>query len=131
MNPKHAHRILWYESIGFVALMALSWLDELIGLPTILFGGPPHQADLRESCLEMTVIAIVGIITIAVTRRILSRLAYLESYLRVCAWCKKVYDNNQWVPMEEFLQAKFETRTTHGMCPECAEKMSGTVSAPR
>ena len=38
---KKANRILWYETVGFFAAIALSWLNELAGLSHFLFGGAP------------------------------------------------------------------------------------------
>ena len=48
-----------------------------------------------------------------------SNVLYLEEFLRPCAWCRKLHLDNEWVPVEEFLQRKFDSRTSHGICPAC------------
>lgn len=46
----------------------------------------------------------------------------LEALLPVCAWCKKIRDEDgEWNQMESYLSKQnSETRFTHGACPECA-----------
>jgi len=65
---------------------------------------------------------------IALTRRLVARLHDLEEFLRLCAWCRKPHLDNEWVPLDEFLQRKFDTRTSHGICPACkAEQRKASV----
>lgn len=48
----------------------------------------------------------------------------LESLLPVCAWCKKVRDDQgYWSQLEAFIAAKTRTRFSHGICPDCSEKV--------
>jgi hypothetical protein len=110
--------VLWFEIAAFGLLIALSWADELLGLPALLFGGS-HQPDFREAGLETIVILAVAIPIVIRTRRVIARLFYLEGFLRVCAWCQKVEHRGAWVPIAEYFQQRFETQTSHGMCPSC------------
>ena len=36
--------------------------------------------------------------------RVVSRLSYLESFLHVCAWCRKIEYQNQWLSIEAHFQ---------------------------
>ena len=56
------------------------------------------------------------------TRRVVSRPFYFEGFLKVCAWCKNVENHGDWIPVGEFFQERFETATSHGMCPACFAK---------
>jgi hypothetical protein len=56
------------------------------------------------------------------TRRLLKRLHYLEEYLRICSWCRKVCDHDEWLKLEDYFSTRFSMRTSHGMCPECLKK---------
>jgi len=58
----------------------------------------------------------------AATRRLLKRLYYLEDFLRICSWCRKVCHDGKWMALEQYFSSKFATPTTHGMCPECMHK---------
>jgi DNA-binding response OmpR family regulator len=46
----------------------------------------------------------------------------LETLLPVCAWCKKIRDENgDWNQMEIYISRQnADARFTHGSCPECA-----------
>jgi hypothetical protein len=118
-----ARTVLWFEIAAFSLLVALSWADELFGVPALLFGGS-HQPNIREASLETIVILVVAIPIVIRTRRVVERLFYLENFLRVCAWCQKVEQRGHWVPIAEFFQERFDARTSHGMCPDCFASQS-------
>ncbi len=120
---KSGSRVLWYECAGFGLLLGLSWLNELGNLPRWLLGDQIHVVDWRDSALLSILILFVWWIVYALTRRLLARLHYLEGMLRVCAWCRKVGHNGEWMRLEEYFVRGFEIETTHGMCPDCMKKM--------
>ncbi len=60
-------------------------LDELIGLPHLLFGGP-FFANWRESAVETVAMLVVWLAVHIATRRVLLRFRYLEKLLPMCAW---------------------------------------------
>ena len=47
----------------------------------------------------------------------------LEGYLRICAWCKKINYNGEWIPPDQYFAAKLDHKTTHGICPVCLENV--------
>jgi hypothetical protein len=52
----------------------------------------------------------------------------LEKMLPLCANCKKYRtEDNQWLPIEKYLVDSGAPQLTHGICPECAEKLYGYV----
>ncbi len=126
VKSKKSSRILWYLAIGFLSIITLSWLDELLSLPSIIFGGAPHS-NWRESALESVVALLVWIPLHFGTKRILERLYYLEDFIRVCAWCRKIGDGDDWVPLEEYFSKGFEIKTSHGICPTCAKQHFGKI----
>jgi len=114
--------VLLCQSIGFLVIIALSWFDEVIGLRTLVFGNNPYISDFRESTFEMLFVLAVWFIVIGTTRRVLTRMSQLEKYLRVCAWCRRVGVQNEWVQWEEFMARRFETQTSHGICDDCVRR---------
>jgi hypothetical protein len=121
-----ASKLLWYEGLGFFAIAALSWINELTDLPKFI-GGHDYIPNWRESVLETVIIVIVAIPVIVLTRKFISRFYYLEGFLRVCAWCKKLDHGGKWMPLEEFFASKFETETSHGMCETCMQQVQKTI----
>jgi hypothetical protein len=61
------------------------------------------------------------------TRRILERVQYLEKFLRVCAWCRRINYHEEWMRLEEFMQQGFDTPTTHGICSECLQRQQDAI----
>ncbi len=52
----------------------------------------------------------------------------LEKMLPLCANCKKYRtENGQWLPIEKYLVDSGAPTLTHGICPECAEKLYGYI----
>src|SRR2546422_932310 len=82
--------IVIYEVIGFLAIIALSWLNELLGLPRLLLGSEHQGGWWHESLLETTIILVVAVPVVLLTRGLATRLHYLEEFLRLCAWCRKL-----------------------------------------
>ena len=116
-----ARRLLLCEALGFASLVALSWLDELVDFSARLFGGAPGH-DWHEAALETVVILAVALPTFLWSRRLARRLVYLEGFLRVCAWCRRIDVRHDWVSMEEYFRCELNTDLSHGICPECAAK---------
>jgi hypothetical protein len=56
----------------------------------------------------------------------------LTGLLRVCAWCKRIKDDDgRWQDMEVYLRDRSDTSFTHGVCPECAGKVQAELVASR
>ena len=123
---RHVTRILGVEIVGFLAIIVLSWANELYGLPDRLFGAG-HHVNWPESLLETAIILVVAVPVLLMTRRLVLRLHHLEGFLRVCGWCRKLCADGEWIPLEEFFERKFETRTSHGMCPACLAEQKGKL----
>ncbi len=71
---------------------------------------------------------------IAKLRESLANIRTLKGLLPICAWCKKIRDDQgYWNQLESYITSHFEVGITHGICPECAEKISHELHglAPR
>lgn len=50
----------------------------------------------------------------------------LQGLLPICAWCKKVRDDQDyWHDVEHYVAAHTEARFSHGICPSCFNKHAG------
>lgn len=120
--------ILRGQAIGFSVLMAIMWGMELAGVPQRIFGDAPEYMWPRL-LTRTAVLSVIWLIVHLTTRRLLLRLHELEGFLVVCSWCRRVGDDGQWLSTEDFFGTKFNTETSHGICPECARRQ--LASAPR
>lgn len=118
-------RLLLYEAVGFSILIAISWGDEMLDLPSLLFGSPAGH-NWHEAALESLMIVAAAVPTLVLSRRLAKRLVYLEGFLRVCGWCKRIGVEEEWLSMEAYFARELKTKTSHGMCPDCAAQFEGT-----
>ena len=52
----------------------------------------------------------------------LARVKLLSGMLPICAWCKKVRDDqNYWQEVECYVASHCEAQFTHGICPACMQ----------
>ncbi len=116
-QPNRSRHILLYQACAFMLIITLSWLDELASLPLRLFGAHGWA----ESAMETAVVVTVWIPSFILTRRLLARLHYLEGFLKVCAWCRRIGSGENWVPVEQYFAKGFNIQTSHGICPDCAK----------
>jgi hypothetical protein len=120
--------VLWVEAIAFSLLIVLSWLTELLRFPHLIYGEDFHP-NWTRAFLRTLVIVLIWVWVYLATRQLLKRLHYLEEFVRVCSWCRNVCHDGHWLPMEKFLNSQFETKTTHGMCPDCLKKQVKDLQA--
>jgi sigma-B regulation protein RsbU (phosphoserine phosphatase) len=59
----------------------------------------------------------------------MTRIKQLNGLLPICAWCKKVRDDqNYWQEVECYVSSHSEARFTHGICPGCKVKAMTDLS---
>ena len=115
------------EAAGFLLIIAIIWLDELLDLPRLLFGAAATPLRLGEGLLESVLTLVVGTVVVSITYRAFRRIEYLESLVVMCAWCRRVRAGDEWLPVEQFLERQHHAHTTHGICGSCA---SGIILPP-
>jgi hypothetical protein len=120
-------RIALYQNLGFLAIMSIGYLDELIKLPSLIFSDHPFAFVFRRSTLDILTVLAVWFLVSASTRRILERIRYLEKFIRVCSWCRRVAYHGKWMFIEDFMKQGFDTPTTHGICPECLAQQKEAI----
>ena len=73
--------------------------------PAILAAQAARQLELRKVGMKL--------------RQVLSEVKELSGLLPICAWCKKVRDDESyWSSVDAFLTRCLDARITHSICPE-------------
>lgn len=129
-KPRPRESILWIEGIGFSLIIAMIWLTDYFQLSQLWFADPPTFNFVRPTIRSLVVIVVWLAVHFA-TRRLLKRLHQLEEYLLICAWCRRIGHDSDWISMEQYFGSALSTPTTHGICPDCAEKVRASVEAER
>ena len=78
---------------------------------------------LIVAAITTVVIVLLWIFSAYKIYRVVSRLSYLESFLHVCAWCRKIEYQDHWLSLEEHFMHQTGGKASHGICPECSAKM--------
>ena len=59
-------------------------------------------------------------------REALDQVKVLSGFLPICSSCKKIRDDKgYWNQIEEYIREHSEAEFTHGICPDCKEKLYG------
>jgi hypothetical protein len=130
MQTKRREFILWIEGFAFGLIILLGWLTEILRVPHFLFAEPAVANWGRPLLKTLVVVSVWTAVHIA-TRRLLNRLHHLEEYLRICAWCRKMDHEGEWMTIEDYFGSAFATKTSHGVCPECSRNLEKSVSGGR
>jgi hypothetical protein len=124
-------RIVMYQNLGFLCILIICYMDELLKLPSLVFLENPFAFLYRRTTLDILLVLAVWFLVSTSTRRILERIRYLEKFMRVCAWCRKINYQGEWMPLEEFMRQGFDTPTTHGICKDCLAKQQAALAKSR
>lgn len=56
----------------------------------------------------------------------------LRGIIPICAYCKRVRrDDESWQQIESYVRQHTEAEFSHGICPECLERVFGEGGPPR
>ena len=123
---KHSfsRRVIYYEAVGFAAVILLIWLDELADIPNLCFGAEQTPVNWQESLFESLIVAMLCLGVIRLTNNLFKRMKHLEGLLPVCASCRRIRgEQGDWQPLESYIQERSDAEFTHGICPDCAEEL--------
>jgi K+-sensing histidine kinase KdpD len=118
------------------------WKPSLVTLLFGLLGGafffmPPRwslHVELVEHQVGLILYFFVGLVTILLFESVrraqrraeeaLASVKRLQGLLPMCAWCKRIRDDrNYWHQVERYLSEHSGAQFTHGICPNCLEKL--------
>jgi ligand-binding sensor domain-containing protein len=98
----------FYQTAWFFALALAGVVLAVVAIPVF------RMRQLRVRALELQ----------QRVQEAVSELKVLSGLLPICAWCKKIRDDHgYWSKIEAYLGARTEAQFTHGICPECNEKV--------
>jgi hypothetical protein len=86
---------------------------------TMILDGPegPKEVHLLVTTAPLS---FGGKETVVLTLEEISELVQLRRLIPICAWCKKVRDEQEyWESVESYLKDHLDLNFTHGICPDC------------
>ena len=124
----HWQKALLWHGLGFLTLVVLTWCDALFDLGHHILGNPAQTADIGEVQVKTVVIVFLWIGSAYKLYLIVSRLSYLEKFLHVCSWCRRIQYHDAWLSLEEHFRQGTGGEVSHGICPECARKFESELA---
>lgn len=118
-------RVLFYQTIAFGLLILLLWLDECLDLPHLLFNAPKTPVNWRESAIETLFAMALGFFSIQKSSQFINKIHFLERLIHICMFCKKIRQDDQWIPLETYIAQHSESVFSHGLCPDCYNEHYG------
>ena len=114
--------LLWH-SLAFATVIILTWCEEVFYFLHEVFRQVPRAPNFADAAITTLVIVLVWAASGLGIYRLVARLNYLERFLHVCAWCRKVHHKGRWVTFEAHFTSQQGNAVTHGICPECSQKV--------
>lgn len=125
IKSKTLHTIVFSQCLVLALFLAMTIANEILDLPGLLLGDMPTTFSQRmgEVAIEGIIIVIIVTIELLLMFKLYRRIKILEGFLPICASCKKIRQNGDWVRIETYIQNHSATQFTHSICPECMEKL--------
>ncbi|MFH1874495.1 MAG: hypothetical protein ABH859_04840 [Pseudomonadota bacterium] len=116
-------RVIIFEIIGFLAIIAMLWANEIFDIPYHLYGAQQTPINIRECLAESCMVLVMASFVFYESWVALKRIKYLEGFLKLCAYCKRIHIDDKWIPFEMYVMDHSKIQFTHSVCPECANKI--------
>ena len=117
------HGKWWGLAFALVLPLVRLYYNTVWSVPWTLFEGTINAV------IRIFILALLAYLVDRVARESTSakeEVKLLEGLLPICSSCKKIRDsNNEWQQLEAYIMHHSEAKFTHGVCPECAQKLYG------
>jgi PAS domain S-box-containing protein len=92
-------------------------------------GFPVHTRGIFRNITERKKMEEAREKLIAELKQALAEIRTLQGLLPICAWCKKVRnDQDFWLSVEEYLSRHTDVQITHGICPTCLRQATSSTN---
>ncbi|MCE1204222.1 MAG: hypothetical protein LWW79_06395 [Holophagaceae bacterium] len=125
----------WSQGLGvWVTLMALYLLSANFAFHALALGSMRVRPSLPGAYLNFTslydllfeMLLAFGLVVLAL-QDASRRIQTLTRLLPVCAWCRKIRDDQgYWSEFESWVRSQGQLRITHGACPDCKDQVMKT-----
>ena len=138
-NNWHPHLFLEMIIIGLVGLAEVALINGYEqGRKRLLENQRLLEDRVKERTMDLTKANLALERDIVERRRVegelreaLAQVKTLTGLLPICANCKKIRDDNgYWSSVEKYISSHSEAEFTHGICPECLEKLYPSYYGP-
>jgi predicted RNA-binding Zn-ribbon protein involved in translation (DUF1610 family) len=119
-NP--SMRITAWQIVCFLGVIGLIWLNEVFDFQSKLFGAslsPGEWGSAVFLTIGVTLLGVIAVFPVYYQGRGAARRA-----VTICSYCGKVQVNERaWEKIETFCSERMHARLSHGVCPDCGERV--------
>lgn len=87
---------------------------------------PPVALPAWVSLLDFAMLAVsaVGLVLLHdhSVHETAAELQRLRAMLSICAWCKGIRHEGEWISLEKYVQRRTRSGLSHGICPRCTDE---------
>ena len=132
-QKKYIVKIVLSFLSGSALLIFLSFLQKgMLGFDSSILGG--YFIPLLFGGVSGTIIGIYIIKVKGLNEKLIQRINTLERIMPICSNCKKIRKPNSdpgkmdsWEHIESYISKRTSSQFSHGICPECMEKLYGEI----
>ena len=100
------------------AVLSVAALAYYFKAPTFSFA-----IDSVRDILDIVVFTLVAVSINALNAAKQRAERLLRGLLPICAWCRKIRSEDQWLTLEAYARTELNTDLTHSICPDCRDRM--------
>ena len=125
MGNRQIRYIFFLQAVILLALLALTFANEVLDLPHLMFGDQVTTWGQRsgEICIELIIFCAAIGVEVFLFARLARRIKILEGFLHICSGCKKIQYEDRWQQMEAYISEHSLAQFSHTICPDCMKKM--------
>jgi len=116
---------------GFLGLIVVFALEEYLNLPAQSFGAFLKPIQPFAFSIKVVAALCLFITVLGVLRQAIHRIHHLSRMMTMCAWCRRVAVDGDWISIDQFLQQRKNTTSSIGVCPDCYSKTVKTEKEVR
>ena len=126
---------MFIYSMVLIIMFNLNAVVDSILHPDIPYFDKEHIIVGGVTSLVSIILIILLITYIRYLDKALTKIQTLESFLPICAYCKKIrkegsdpQKKESWQQIESYVAEISATKFSHGICPECYSKLYAAIS---
>jgi len=120
-------RVRLRVAVGIVIIVLMANLDAIVDSvihPEVAYFDREHLIVGAVTGIVTTFLFGMLSIYVASLKRAMREIRTLEGLLPICSSCKMIRTpDDHWHHLEKYITERTEATFTHGLCPECAQRM--------
>jgi len=127
---KHVlERIVFWQLTCLLAVVTCIWLCEICDFHAIFLGAEPSDINWKSASMLSVMVLGWGLAAVAPVH-VYHRRNFSKS-VTICSYCRRVHAEDEWHQMEMFFADKTHATYSHGVCPDCCDKVMSAYRSGR